>query len=145
MKRIKMTEYGLQPDSNFDNYEIREAFFHYYSALRRQAIEQSARTRELIPVSAILARVSNEFGKSERFLHNLWVDMGNLLFSESEDDDAEDGIDVVVINLDEDTDDETISDFRAFIDHKIRERAAEEQLFAFLQSPNGVLEHDVDY
>ena len=144
MKRIRMTEYGLQPNSDFDSYEVRESFFHYYSALRRQAIEQSARTQELIPVSAILARVSNEFGKSERFLHNLWVDMGNLLFSESEDD-ADDDIDVVVIDLDEESDDETLSDFREFIEHKIRERAAEEQLFAFLESPNGVLEHDVDY
>lgn len=133
-----MTEFGLMPNSDFSTYETREAFYRYCTALRRQAIEQSALTNELIPASAIWSRLENEFGKSQRFLNKIWIEMGEELYDQDEDEDIE------VINLDDLEDGEEIAEtFRAFVEMKIRERAEEEALFAFLQSPEGVThEHE---
>lgn len=146
MKRITMREFGLEPESDFELFETREAFFHYYSALRRQAIEQSVRSNELIPVSAILARLANEFGKSETFLHEVWTDMGNVLFSEMDAND--DNLEITVVGafeIDEDSDnDDVVDQFREFLARKIRERSEEEDLFAFLRGPSGVLKRDPD-
>lgn len=136
MRRIRMAEFGLTPTSDFSKRETRESFYYYCSALRRQALEQSVKTNELIPASAIWSRLENEFGKSQRYLNRLWVEMSEEL--EPEDDE-----DVEVIDLDDAVDEETANSFRAFIEMKIRERAEEEELFAFLQSPAGTLsEHD---
>lgn len=136
MRRIRMAEFGLTPTSNFSKRETRESFYYYARALRQQAIEQSMQTNELIPPSAVWSRLENEFGKSQRFLNRVWVEMSEEL--EPEDDE-----DIEVVNLEDVADDETVSAFRAFVEMKIRERAEEEELFAFLQSPAGTLsDHD---
>lgn len=134
-----MTEFGLMPNSNFEEMETREAFYYYCSALRKQAIEQSVRTNELIPPSAIWARLENEFGKSQRFLNKVWVEMGELLEPGPEEDE-----DIEVIDIDDLLDEDAARTFRDYVEMKIRERAHEEDLFAFLQSPEGTLnERDV--
>lgn len=135
MRRIRMTEFGLMPNSDFSQYETREAFYRYCTALRRQAIEQSALTNELIPASAIWSRLENEFGKSQRFLNKVWIEMGEELYDQDEEDDE----DIEVIDID-DLDDDVASTFREFVEMKLRERAEEEELFAFLQSPQGVVD-----
>ena len=133
-----MTEFGLAPNSDFSKRETRESFYYYFRALRRQSLEQSIRSNELIPLSAVWARLENEFGKSQRFLNRIWVEMSEELEPEVDEDE-----DVEVIDLDDVADDETASAFRAFVEMKIRERAHEEELFAFLQGPHGTLsDHD---
>lgn len=130
-----MSQFDLTPTSDFSKRETRLSFYHYCSALRRQAIEQSARTNEMIPLTAIWARLENEFGKSQRFLSRIWGEIDEEM-QQSDDEET-------IVNLEDIADEETVNSFRAFIEMKLRERAHEEDLFAFLQSPAGVLsEHD---
>lgn len=116
---VSMSDFDLEPETDFTIDENAVRFFHYWEALSMELIMHLIEHHETIPASTTLHRVMFEFCLSDEAVNDIFhrgesIVHGDL--TEREEEHAE-------------VDEELINDLIEFVGKRIAQRAEEEAAF----------------